>query len=57
MKAENLVKENYTGYVTYTLTDIAGNTTEKTDKITIDIKTDKGVAKFMTDNIVATLLY
>ena len=51
MKAENLVKENYTGYVTYTLTDIAGNTTEKTDKITIDIKTDKGVAKFTTDNI------
>lgn len=43
--------------MTYTLTDIAGNTTEKTDKITIDIKTDKGVAKFMTDNIVATLLY
>ncbi len=51
VKAENLVKENYTGYVTYTLTDIAGNTTEKTDKITIDIKTDKGVAKFTTDNI------
>ncbi len=37
--------------MTYTLTDIAGNTTEKTDKITIDIKTDKGVAKFTTDNI------
>ncbi len=51
VKAENLVKENYTGYVTYVLTDIAGNTTEKTDKITIDIKTDKGVAKFTTDNI------
>lgn len=51
VKAENLVKENYTGYVTYTLTDIAGNTTEKTDKITVDIKTDKGVAKFTTDNI------